>query len=1358
MSEERDYIPRRLSWTGPDLKLETIGEDEIAARFSEPVVILGDPGMGKTWLMEKLGEADGNHFLRAAQLLRQPDGADFGNQRLVIDGLDEVAAIKEGDPLHKILTKLIACGKPPFILSCRSAEWNGISARLDIADEYGAAPRCLDLELLTEEEAVAALGKRTDEGRARQAIYALKSAGLKEFFQNPLYLDFVAAILGADKELPTTRAGLYELAVAQLRLERNPRQKGRGVDTLSEDSALDAAGAIMAAMLVTGATSVLQSGQGKELKLTELSGVADPDAMKAILGSNLFRKSPGVEGAFIPLHRTVAEFLGARWLARHVDRHGNSKHIAGRIVGLIAAEGGVPSSLRGLHAWLPKFSPTKLGHGAIDRDPYGIIRYGDGDGLTAEQARRMIDALRRLSRFEPWFRDNFWANEAMGGLAQAPLLEDIRKIIMDEGETAAFRSLFLEALAAKTSTSRPVAEALLHELQAILFDANRAYIERRSAGEALTGLAEGVIDWSAALQRLLKSKSRDCHRLAVELLDDIGFAAISDDLIASIILAHSRLLQKRVRETRTFGSFFRLEREFPVERIVGVLDMLAAKIVPKLDPEKWWGDGYDERWSEFAGLVRKLCLRQLQHDASTVSPEQLHDWLKLVERQYQRNDAEVQGIAEILKADDRLRRGVQRLALTQQPGWRGISHLQRISSGFGVTDDDARLLLQEIVARNDPADRNSWLSLVSHFRVNNRIPIDIRKLARPYAKGDQELLDFLVKKPRRPKADDWELKHRRTMREREKRKAANTAKARKNYTENIEAIRQGEFRWIFAPAQAYLDMYSDLERRSPPEGRIEEWLGEDIRDAALEGFDAVLKRDDLPTADQIAQSYAESRVWNFIYPMLAGAGRRHLAGQGFDGLPADLVSALLLGCEETLLGEREQFDGLEDALRTHLQRDALAYEAHWRRKMEPMLQHKRTHVQGLYRFARQMDERPLSAILSRDWLERFTDMPLDMERELANCLVYAPNEGREEGLIALREIAKARLAAMSGNDERYRYWRGIQFGIDFDEGVVNLPGFTKANRDWLWHLTQTFYNRYEEREHHPPVTLEQLAWVVSNFRTLWPKEERPGGVTSGDDNPWDASDLIERLISRIARDPSPEAEAILRRLRDEQADGYLGTIQHAIASQHRSRLEANYQSPTLQSYKAVLSDTGEPQNAADLQAIILAELTFLQERLYGDAENVVNNFYTDAGKPRDENGCRDQLLIALGPNLPFGIQKPLEVAMPQGKRGDAAFVWRDIAVPLECKGQWHNDVWTAAETQLDRYYAIDHKAAGKGIYLVFWFGPDAPAGRRLKLPPGDMPKPVSAEEMRVALEGGLPESRRADIAIVVLDLTRPCPA
>jgi len=262
MSDARDYIPRTLSWVDAKLKTQTVRDQEIVSRFSEPVVILGDPGIGKTWLMEELGKADGLQFIRATSLLRQPDGSDFRNQRLVIDGLDEVASISEGDPLHNVLTKLIACGKPPFILSCRSAEWKDVTGKLDIADEYGVAPVSIDLELLSEEEAAAALERRVDKTKARKAIFALKQADLAEFFQNPLYLDFVAAIVKADGELPSTRAGLYEQAVAQLRLEPNARHKGKGIDALSEEAALDAAGAIMATMLITGSSSISINGGG----------------------------------------------------------------------------------------------------------------------------------------------------------------------------------------------------------------------------------------------------------------------------------------------------------------------------------------------------------------------------------------------------------------------------------------------------------------------------------------------------------------------------------------------------------------------------------------------------------------------------------------------------------------------------------------------------------------------------------------------------------------------------------------------------------------------------------------------------------------------------------------------------------------------------------------------------------------------------------------------------------------------------------------------------------------------------------------------------------------------------------------
>lgn len=611
MTEVRDYIPRTLSWTDAGVKTWTVGDREIASRFSEPIVILGDPGIGKTWLMEMLGAQDGHQFIRATSLLRQPNGHRFDKTRLVIDGLDEVAAINEGDPLHNVLTKLIACGKPSFILSCRSAEWRGVSAKIDIEDEYGVAPRDLNLELLDENEAVAALERRADRDKAREAVVTLKKAGLSEFFRNPLYLDFVAAIINGNGALPNTRAELYERAVAQLRLEDNPRHQGKGVDALSEDAALDAAGAIMAAMLVTGHGSVIATGSAENaLKLSELSDICDLSNMKAVLRSNLFRALPLGNGQFISLHRTVAEFLGARWLAKHVNNHSNARPMANRIIGLITAESGVPSSLRGLHAWFPRFSPTRLGPGAIDRDPYGVIRYGDSDGLSADQARMLIEALRLLAVFDPWFRDSYSASEATSALAQPSLLDEIRALVSTEGEHVALRCLILEAV-----VGSPIAAALQDDFEAIILNTKRAYRERRAAGEAIAGVNDTQFDWPKALKHLLGLKDHDSARLATELLDDIGFEQIPVELIASVIIANGRLFEKKNRETRTFGTFFRLQNQYPVERVPALLDALAAKVLPRLDPKKWWSDGYDDRWGEFAGLVRKLCIRQLEHDA-----------------------------------------------------------------------------------------------------------------------------------------------------------------------------------------------------------------------------------------------------------------------------------------------------------------------------------------------------------------------------------------------------------------------------------------------------------------------------------------------------------------------------------------------------------------------------------------------------------------------------------------------------------------------------------------------------------------------------------------------------------------------
>ena len=178
-------------------------------------------------------------------------------------------------------------------------------------------------------------------------------------------LNFIAAIVKVESTIPDTRAQLFKRAVLQLCLEPNERHQDSPLASLSEDSALDAAGAPMAAMLITGSDRVTLKNEGKAtLSLSELTDLVDQTHLKAVLGSNLFRADPVCQGQFLPLHRTVAEYLGARWLARQVDKSGYPSRMAMRLLGLISAAGGVPASLRGLHAWLPKFSPTRLGLGS----------------------------------------------------------------------------------------------------------------------------------------------------------------------------------------------------------------------------------------------------------------------------------------------------------------------------------------------------------------------------------------------------------------------------------------------------------------------------------------------------------------------------------------------------------------------------------------------------------------------------------------------------------------------------------------------------------------------------------------------------------------------------------------------------------------------------------------------------------------------------------------------------------------------------------------------------------------------------------------------------------------------------------
>lgn len=64
---------------------------------------------------------------------------------------------------------------------------------------------------------------------------------------------------------------------------------------------------------------------------------------------------------------------------------------------------------------------------------------------------------------------------------------------------------------------------------------------------------------------------------------------------------------------------------------------------------------------------------------------------------------------------------------------------------------------------------------------------------------------------------------------------------------------------------------------------------------------------------------------------------------------------------------------------------------------------------------------------------------------------------------------------------------------------------------------------------------------------------------------------------------------------------------------------------------------------------------------------------------------------------------------------------------MRAKRDYHREVWTALDEQLERLYVHDPDAKGFGVYCVFWLGDNRPTA--IPAPPKGMMRPQSAEEM-----------------------------
>ena len=84
----------------------------------------------------------------------------------------------------------------------------------------------------------------------------------------------------------------------------------------------------------------------------------------------------------------------------------------------------------------------------------------------------------------------------------------------------------------------------------------------------------------------------------------------------------------------------------------------------------------------------------------------------------------------------------------------------------------------------------------------------------------------------------------------------------------------------------------------------------------------------------------------------------------------------------------------------------------------------------------------------------------------------------------------------------------------------------------------------------------------------------------------------------------------------------------------------------------------------------------------------------------------------------------------------------------EVKGQWHDELYTAASAQLHERYSIHPDAEHQGIFLIIWFGSDEKVAGRKKHGIG------SADELKSRLEKTLTSELKGLIDVFVLDVSK----
>lgn len=1332
------YLTRRLVNPKGDL---TVNESDLN-QLGEIIIILGEPGIGKTSLLENLA----NKFqttCKSANVINYKNSSldNTYDKILIIDAFDELVKIDSSSVMN-LLGKISSSPFKKIFISSRSSEWLD-SYNRKIEQFFGKSPIVLYLQPFDIDDQRSFFNFHFVDEDFEKFYYQISKFDLQPLLSTPQMLKMLGmAYIQKNREF-LDKKSIFPAAFIAAATDTNKELSIPRYLTTQQKVAI--AQQVFANLLLSGSEGVSNTEINSERLFPFLNAIVVNEHVKEILASQLFRPSDKSDH-HQPVHKILAEYGAAEYLSHRLKDSVNPLSI-NQLLAIIAPNGFVRDELRGMVGWLATVGNKSIQERLIELDPYAIIANGDPSQLLNSSKKLIFKNLKDLSISDPYFRrgDFFRSSFSTVGFFTFDIIDEV-KVELLENKNNYFRKLLLGMLESSNEAIH-----FKNELEGLVLDAHEDSNVRFEANACIANMKDySVIE---TLNSLMIELSTTSLHMITYTLTRKGIEKFDDQFLEKLFFCFIQLYTPNnfvnTKFTRIIGERYFVNefiKQLPIYKVIYLLDQLTNKLLCTKSTESILNESlYAQSKVIGYSLDQYFTVNNGLFDA-----EKIWYWIRNLRFE---NSILIESSASVkfLKNNNQLRQQVFKIAFNRITDPDHIHDLWisnfsvKGHSGLTITYEDWQFFTDYAYESDN---HNLWRRLIPYHSRFDSENHKRRHYMRQQAKNKSNFMlawsAFHFRPNRVSEYYKYEKKHKRYEKRCKNWQEIVFQRNRRYINENRQIIENGE-------QLNCLKKFANLVLHHPSE--ISTQIGDEnlVRNSL---YNALSTIDGLLNDDGKFKPLDKNENYHSLVEIITACIHERFRKNGdLNNISRKLLINYRLNTHFSYSGINflEKKSIIEEVDKI-LFKDTESAEIFIREvvefELESRSEYSRVEWLEIYEvFQSFIPKLPL------EWLKKFPETNIRSLSELFNKAYHESTIQELSGFV--KEYTDNLLLKYpketedTGFEKRRVFWLIRAFYLIEDNDVY--WDWLKEDEDNIFEfeILSDTWNRGGDGK-WSALNAIRIEKILNHYLTKWEKIDLPNSW--GTDSPKEerAYRFLQDLVYQIKDDKSDDSVKVIERLLlSPLFNEFYATLKSQLAEKKRFKAFENFKAPTSEAITDFFQ-TNTILTVEHLRALIKDEIEVYQKDLNGGDTTTKRIFYEN-NKHKNEVDCA--LIIAERLRLrlePKSIIVTPEHQMHEARRADITFTKMDEKrqlLVMEIKGQWHPELFNAMSNQLFESYSIHPDAYEQGIYLVLWFGSSVKIANRSSK---DIEMP---EQLLTKLNNQLPDRLKGKVDILVLDLS-----